>query len=332
MNPGGGCKKPFKPIKTGCALACTLVFIFAAACGDDVSRTGTEATPAVTRTAAVLPSTERPVEAASAKPGPSPSYELTARAFCKAEVSADIRAEGAADSAVVGALPSGEEAGVIERGGKWAHILYKGLAGYVESGSLLILSPVPVPEGDWSLILVNPSHKLPEGFTVELADFGGGQVDERIRDVCDRMFADAKKAGVSLKLVDAYRSEKRQNELFRRKVDAYISKGYGRSEAEKLAATITARPNTSEHQTGLALDIVTPSYTKMNKGFAETKAFKWLDENAYNYGFTLRYGRDKTPVTKVIFEPWHWRFVGVEAAARMKISGQCLEEYLGKAD
>jgi D-alanyl-D-alanine carboxypeptidase len=146
------------------------------------------------------------------------------------------------------------------------------------------------------------------------------------------MFAAAKADGVKLQLVDAYRSYSRQKELFEAKVKSYLDKGYSRKDAEKKAATITARPNTSEHQTGLALDIVTPSYTKRDKGFAETDAFKWLNANAQDYGFTLRYKKDKVSITGVIYEPWHWRFVGTEAAKAMKKSGECLEEYLGAAD
>ncbi|MDD5018165.1 MAG: M15 family metallopeptidase, partial [Eubacteriales bacterium] len=176
------------------------------------------------------------------------------------------------------------------------------------------------------------SHDLPEDFEVSLADFEGGQVDARILEICEQMFADAEEDGVLLKLVDAYRSYDRQNELFQKKVDSYIAKGYSRADAEVKAATITARPNTSEHQTGLALDIVTPSYTTMDKGFAGTKAFEWLDANAHNYGFNLRYKQDKVSITKVIYEPWHWRFVGVEVATAMRVSGACYEEYLGVLD
>ena len=157
-------------------------------------------------------------------------------------------------------------------------------------------------------------------------------MDARILEIAQQMFADAKKAGADLMLVDAYRSEATQSEAFEKKVQQYIDKGYSREDAEIKASTITARPNTSEHQTGLTLDIVTPSRTRRNSGFADTDAFKWLDDNAHNYGFTLRYKKDKQDITKVIYEPWHWRFVGVAAADAMKVSGQCLEEYLGILD
>jgi D-alanyl-D-alanine carboxypeptidase len=185
-----------------------------------------------------------------------------------------------------------------------------------------------VPSGVWASILVSPASYLPDDFSVELADFEGGKVDARILEICEEMFADAAEDGIQFQLVDAYRSNERQSELFEAKVKSYLNKGYSRKKAEAEAATITARPGTSEHQTGLALDIVTPSYTKRNKGFANTDAFKWLDANAQDYGFTLRYKKDKVSLTGVIYEPWHWRFVGVEAAQAIKQSGECYEEYL----
>ena len=128
--------------------------------------------------------------------------------------------------------------------------------------------------------------------------------------------------------MDAYRSYETQNAQYHKKVNSYIAKGYSREDAEVKAATITARPNTSEHQTGLALDIVTPSYTKRDKGFANTDAFFWLYANAQDYGFILRYKQDKQEITKVIYEPWHWRFVGAQAARAIKQSGECYEEYM----
>ena len=146
------------------------------------------------------------------------------------------------------------------------------------------------------------------------------------------MFEDAAQDGVEFTLVDSYRSYETQAEYYEKKVQQYIDQGYSRADAEVKAATITARPNTSEHQAGLALDIVTPSWPRRNSGFADTLAFKWLDANAYKYGFIQRYPKGKEDITKVIFEPWHWRFVGIDIASAIEESGQCLEEYLGMLD
>jgi len=183
-------------------------------------------------------------------------------------------------------------------------------------------------EEEWKLILVNPSHALPADFSAELEDFEGGQVDARILADCEAMFAAAKADGVDLELVDAYRSRELQNRLFEEKVESYMDKGYSREDAEREAATITARADTSEHQTGLALDIVSPSHTSRNSAFDGTQAFRWLEENAGGYGFILRYPEGKTEITGVIYEPWHWRYVGDKAAAEIGESGLCLEEYM----
>lgn len=285
--------------------------------------------------ASALPTPEpTPAPAASAAPEASaaPLNDVfIGQVVCVADEYANIREKADTGSAITGKFPAGGMADVSEFTDGWAHISYRGVAGYV-SRDYIVSRSAPgtiVPMGDWALILVNPTHDLPQGFGVDLEDFEGGRVDARILQICEEMFRDAAKDGASLELVDAYRSFDRQNELYQKKVDSFTTKGISRPEAEAKAATITARPNTSEHQTGLALDIVTSSYTSRDKGFADTRAFGWMNANAQNYGFTLRYKQDKTDITKVIYEPWHWRFVGVEAAEDMKQSGECLEEYLG---
>ncbi len=280
------------------------------------------------------PPTAQPEGSAAPSASAEPSATLIGRVVCVAGEYVNIREKPGTDSPVVGTFPAGETAGVLEYTDGWALISYKGATGYVSRDYIVANSEpdVSVPAGDWAAILVNPTNLLPDDFSVELADFEGGQVDGRILEVCEEMFRDAEKDEVTLSLVDAYRSYDRQNELYLKKVESYIAKGLDRAAAEAEAATITARPDTSEHQTGLALDIVTPFYTSRDKGFAETKAFAWLNANAQNYGFTLRYKQDKAEFTKVIYEPWHWRFVGVQAAEEMKKTGQCLEEYLGILD
>lgn len=335
-------------IKSGCLIAFALLFMLLGACGADndaAAPTPAEATP----TATPMPSatsmstpvpttppevTPEPTLSPSPTPEPTQSVSYIGQAVCTAKESVNIREGAGTDSAVVGKLPAGGMADVISYEGGWANVSYGGVTGYVSLDYLVgrHTPDIEVPMGDWAMELVNPSHLLPDGFEVELADFEGGQVDARICDICEAMFADAASDGVDFKLVDAYRSYDRQNELYQKKVDSYIAKGYSRADAEVKAATITARPNTSEHQTGLALDIVTPSYTKRDKGFANTDAFQWLYANAQDYGFTMRYKQDKQEYTKVIYEPWHWRFVGVEAARAMKQSGECFEEYLGILD
>ena len=317
----------------------SVMFLLPSACG--AQKENSEPSQTQTTQSVSPAPTSAPTPVPATTPEPSPTLEPTpepmqtplfiGQAVCTANESVNIREQPDKSSAVLGTLPAGETVDIIANESDWAQIAYENIEGYVSRDYLIGRhSPdIEVPMGDWAAVLVNPSHPLPEGFETAVADFEGGQVDARILGICEKMFADAAEDGVNFKLVDAYRSYGRQNELYQQKVDSYIAKGDSREDAETHAATITARPNTSEHQTGLALDIVTPSYTKRDKGFANTDAFQWLDANAQDYGFTLRYKQNKQEYTKVIYEPWHWRFVGVEAARAMKQSGECLEEYFG---
>lgn len=319
------------------AAALTMTALSLGACGAPGGNTAATATavaessqPQGTPYDTPVPTTA-PEETPLVAPTPEPTAPGIGQAICTAEEYVNIRAQASTTADKLGQLPAGETVGVISYDGDWAQIIYGDITGYVNREYIVGLHEpgIGVPSGDWALILVNKTSLLPDGFAASLTGFEGGQVDARIFDICTQMFADAEEDGVMLKLVDAYRSFETQSALFEEKVQSYIALGYSREEAEIKAATITARPNTSEHQTGLALDIVTPSYTRRNKGFAETKAFEWLDANAASYGFIMRYPDDKTDLTGVIYEPWHWRFVGVEAARAMEQSGECLEEYLG---
>ena len=275
---------------------------------------------------AVDPTPSPTVSQLSAPLPPAGSRQM----LCIADDYVNLREKASTKSNVVGILPSGVSVDAVGRSGDWIELSYNGLLCYAIEDYLLDITvpAVSIPSGAWALILVNPVHPMADNYEVALGDFEKTQVDARILAVCERMFKDAKGDGVTFQLVDAYRSQEYQRELYDKKVASYRAKGYSLARAQTVAATITAKPGTSEHQTGLALDIVTPSYTAMNKGFARTDAFFWLDEHAHNYGFTLRYPDGKTDLTKVIYEPWHWRFVGVEAAIAMKLNGECLEEYL----
>lgn len=294
------------------------------------------AQPSASSAATVMPTPKpTPIPTTNIEPTPTPlptpKMDVIGQVVCTAGEHVNIRAQAGTGFDIIGTFPAGQTADVLAYTVGWAHISYDGIIGFV-SDDFIIARHEPdilVPTGEWAAILVSPKHYLPKDFEVTLADFENGQIDARIYDIAAAMFADAKADGVDFQLVDAYRSEARQSELFEEMVQRYQGKGYSREDAEVKAATITARPNTSEHQTGLVLDIVTPSYTKRNSGFANTDAFKWLNANAHRYGFTLRYKKGKENITGVIYESWHWRFVGTEAAAAMKQSGKCYEEYLG---
>ena len=184
---------------------------------------------------------------------------------------------------------------------------------------------------DWKMILVNRDYILPDGYKPELApcitsDPDSLKLDYRVAPYYNEMYLAALEDGITLTPVSGYRSVERQKNNFENKIQKYMNDGYGKIEATQMAATIILPPGTSEHNAGLAMDICS-----LYESFENTDEFKWLSENAADYGFILRYPEDKQDITKIIYEPWHWRYVGVEAAKAMKSSGQCLEEYLGVA-
>jgi len=191
-------------------------------------------------------------------------------------------------------------------------------------------TPAPTPNPDaWALILVSAQYPIEEELAIELVRFGRRDIDARVLPFMEAMFAEAEQDGIHLKLQSAYRSIEYQEGLFEKKVARVIKAGTPEEDAETVAASEVARPGTSEHHTGLAFDIVCDEYQQLEPEFENTDAFKWLRENAYRFGFALRYPEGKGEITGIIYEPWHWRFVGLDAAAAMQESGECLEEYLG---
>ncbi|MDL2220420.1 M15 family metallopeptidase [Eubacteriales bacterium OttesenSCG-928-N14] len=194
-------------------------------------------------------------------------------------------------------------------------------------------APTPTPtipaDEAWMLILANADNPLPDGFAPQTAKAQGNYLmDARAVQPMQQMIAAAKADGVTLNLTSAYRTKEYQQGLFDNKVQRLMNVGKTREQAEAEAATVVALPGTSEHQTGLAVDIITPSYTTLDEGFANTDAFAWLQAHAAEYGFVLRYAKEKQDITGIIYEPWHYRYVGIEHAARMNENNWCLEEYL----
>lgn len=183
---------------------------------------------------------------------------------------------------------------------------------------------------DWHLILVNKQNPIPNDYEANLVDYYGGriQVDERIVDDLDRMIAAANEDGVNLYICSAYRSYDRQTGLFKRKVNSCSSSTDSYLKAYSKAAMSVAPAGCSEHQLGLALDIVSGSYSALNAGFGDTQAGKWLNDNAPDYGFILRYPKGKEDVTGIIYEPWHFRYVGQKYSKEITDLGITLEEYI----
>ena len=188
-----------------------------------------------------------------------------------------------------------------------------------------------IPRDEWYMVLANRSSVLPGDFTVAAtATVGAAVVDARIAEALRQMVNDAAAAGVKLKPTNGYRSIARQQELWDARVKTLMEGGLSQADAETKAIDYTSAPGTSDHNTGLGLDIVSEDHPAKDAGFAETAAAQWLAEHAADYGFILRYPSDKTEATGMDYEPWHYRYVGSEQAHKIKESGLCLEEYLAQ--
>ena len=178
--------------------------------------------------------------------------------------------------------------------------------------------------GEWNLILVDRNHYIPNNYQVELTELSNGKkVDSRIYPELQQMFNDARAEGLALFVREGYRTTEEQQKIMDEKINEYEKQGYSAKEAKKRAEKYVAIPDTSEHQLGLSVDINADT----DKCSSE-KVYQWLDENAYKYGFVKRYPEDKTDITGISNEPWHYRYVGTTVAKIMKEENLCLEEYL----
>jgi len=184
---------------------------------------------------------------------------------------------------------------------------------------------------DWRLILINKQHPIPDDYEYVLGTLKGNMMcDERIIDDLVLMMQKAQAEGIELVTTSLHRDQAYQEMLFNRKIDAYMRRGLSYLEAYKRSAQTVTIPGTSEHQVGLAIDITSRDYTKLNAGFADTQAGQWLNDNSYKYGFILRYPLGKEYITSIEFEPWHFRYVGKEAAKIIKEEHLTLEEFVEK--
>lgn len=178
-------------------------------------------------------------------------------------------------------------------------------------------------------LLVNAWNPLPADYEVELETLAGGyQIAAVARPALEQMLADCGAAGLDVTVCSAYRTESTQNRLYQNKIARLLSAGYSREEALAEAGRWVAPPGTSEHQTGLAVDIMATDYPVLDEKQSRTEEQQWLMEHCWEYGFILRYPTDKSSVTGIGYEPWHYRYVGEEVAADIHARGICLEEYL----
>lgn len=186
----------------------------------------------------------------------------------------------------------------------------------------------------WELRLVNPWNSIPENFNPELAlidkayaGFANAQFDARAIGQLHALCSDAAQAGIKLTVISAYRTNDFQTSNFQRKVNNVMASNptLTKEQAEEQAAKVVARPGTSEHQVGLAVD-----FNSVEDSFRNTNEYEWLKANSHKYGFILRYTAEKQDITGIIPEPWHYRYVGVEAATKIYEENICLEEFIEK--
>lgn len=181
----------------------------------------------------------------------------------------------------------------------------------------------------WNLTLINSTHPMPEGYVPKLTEIEPGySVDTRIAEPLKEMLAAADKEGLNIIICSAYRSVERQIQIFNTSVKERINSGMSYWEAYRETCLNVAIPGKSEHAMGFAVDLISNQYAELDEKQAETKEAKWLEANCYKYGFILRYPPSKTAETGIIYEPWHYRYVGKEDAKKIMETGVTLEEYL----
>lgn len=199
--------------------------------------------------------------------------------------------------------------------------------------------PLALPDvkvTDWELILVGPSQKITEEVPAsDLVTLDNGMLlNQKIVNAYQALVAAAKQAGFSLVLISAYRSVSYQTEVFQGYVDEAMNQGLTEEAAIAQVKETSTEPGFSEHHTGLAFDIIDEEWNRnftdqpLSQNFGETPGGQWLAEHAREYGFILRYPQDKESITEITYEPWHFRYVGVESAKYIEENNLSLEEYI----
>ena len=185
---------------------------------------------------------------------------------------------------------------------------------------------------DWNLTLINRKNPLPDGFSVETATIAasyardnGMVYDARAVSKLNQMCAAAEADGVSLLVISSFRTRAKQTSLYNNQINKMRARypELSDAEVEAKAGTVSAYPGTSEHELGLAVD-----FNSVEESFASTEQFRWLKAHAEEYGFIMRYAKEKESITGIIYEPWHYRYVGEKHAKKIKELGYCLEEYV----
>ena len=285
------------------------------------------------------PEETEPVETTSA----GESWTLTAYSATMYSIDIlNVREQPSTEAKIVGQLNPGDEVKVVGyTSNGWYKIKYDGSEHFVSAEFLSDEKPeverevFAVPEGyrfqtdDDYFFVVNKDRHLPEDYEIE-TDFvqGSYELEAVAAQHCREMIEAAKKEGIELKVLSAYRTVEYQKNLFERNVKSRMEE-YGMSydEAYYDVSINIAPPGGSEHNAGLAVDIIDTKHWDTYEEFENTKEFKWLIEHCTEYGFILRYPNGKEDITGYIYEPWHYRYVGLNNAEAVMASGLCLEEY-----
>ena len=188
---------------------------------------------------------------------------------------------------------------------------------------------------DPMMVLVNHTNKMPDNYTFDTKECGSQTaVNKTLQTPACDAFLEMQKAaaadGVTVWMQSGYRSVKYQTGLYERKTKYYTDRGYDTATAKEMAAAVVNPPGYSEHNCGLAADLNSPEHTGLDEDFENTTAFRWLCEHAVEYGFILRYPKGAEDKTEITYEPWHWRYVGRENAAKISASGLCFEDYIAQ--
>jgi len=182
---------------------------------------------------------------------------------------------------------------------------------------------MPDKNMDGTVYLVNRQHAVSRYFAPDVRKVNAYGMSQKMRDdaatALEEMFAAAKEEGIGLSTVSGYRSYSKQSTIYSRKKA---------TQGQEAADRVSARPGTSEHQLGLAMDLAKKGSSQLNTGFGKTKEGQWVNENAYRFGFIVRYLEDYEEITGYMYEPWHVRYVGKEQAKAIYESGVPMETYM----
>lgn len=206
----------------------------------------------------------------------------------------------------------------------------------IATGSAIVSNiPTPITQEETNriandyLILINNQNPIPVDYKPPLQMVTGGQyMHKTVAPIIEQILNDAATDGITLRVLSGYRSAERQEFLFNRRVLTYIASGQDPAYAFNLASMTNPLPGTSEHQSGLCMDIVESPYTSLVYDLENTDGYKWMLKHCAEYGFILRYPKDKSEITSIIYEPWHFRYVGIEAATQIMKNNLTLEEYI----